>query len=148
MSILTSRDCNSTRYHDFDMYQSDFESIRSVLEETGKGRYHMYGDKGVLNYYKDRDGHLTPVAVPLSESQKESLYNIVEYTKRSTQDYITRIKVADDYIAFFEETSGWGVMYTDDIKSSLKSYNDGRYNDGKNHFSYKHIKGNWYEIVD
>ncbi|MBR4305765.1 MAG: hypothetical protein IKT78_02860 [Ruminiclostridium sp.] len=131
----------SQRRNDFmTTYYDHFENIRSVVEENGDGRY-IIGD--VLYYrYLDSDDEYISRKISLTDAQRESM-NIIYNPNNMFGVYFSDITVTSAYVMFYDERSGCGVMYTEDIKAAIDEYNR-----GLDRFSYDRLGDNWYEIDD
>lgn len=123
-------------------YQNDFENILSVVQKNGKGLYVMDSsqERNIHHRYIDENDERVWEKIPLTDDEWASMCAILS---DNGDTYITNISVNDNYVMFYDERSGCGVMYTEDIESSIEIYNR-----DTDRFSYRWLSPGWYKIVD
>lgn len=136
-----------SRYDNFKDYQDDFNAVKGAVYQCGNGTYYITcsnknrSDKSITD-----ETEITIVEidsrreVELSESEKNSVRNVMNNSSRGTA--FCWIMAEDDYFYWQCDATGSGIIYTENIKDTVKYYDELTH---KKH-GYSELCGNWYRF--
>lgn len=128
-------------YENFNTYKPDFEAIKSVVEEIGEGGYSMSERKGTLSKRHDtEDGEVHYIDIDLTDSERQSIKNIVENSYVSSFYIISYQNKDGVKYVFFLEEQGCGVVCTDNIERFVEVCNP------KLEYRYNRLAEDWYAV--